>query len=80
MHLDEHSDILFFEPYDILTLGKTTDLDIVNSMLVSLIYNQLRFGNLIVNVAATALANLEKLEVSGLDRGVFEWESHFLLG
>lgn len=39
MHLDEHSDILFFEPYDILTFGKTTDLDIVNSMLVSLIYN-----------------------------------------
>jgi hypothetical protein len=34
---------------------------------------------LIVNVAATGLANLEKLEVGGLDRWMFEWQSHFLL-
>jgi hypothetical protein len=68
MHLDKHSNIFFLEPYDVLTLGKTTYLHIVHSMFVSIIYYELCLSNLIVNVAATGLANLEKLEVGGLDR------------
>jgi hypothetical protein len=68
MHLDKHSNIFFIEPYDVLTLGKTTYLHIVHSVLVPFIYHELSLRNLIVYVAATGLANLEKLEVSGLNR------------
>jgi hypothetical protein len=68
MHLDKHSNIFFLEPYDVLTLGKTTYLHIVHSVLVPFIYYELCLRNLIVYVAATGLANLEKLEVRGLDR------------
>jgi hypothetical protein len=80
MHLDKHSNIFFLEPYDVLTLGKTTYLHIVHTVLVPFIYYELCLGNLIVYVAATGLANLEKLEVGGLDRGMLEGQSHLLLG
>jgi hypothetical protein len=68
MHLDKHSNIFFLEPYDILTLGKATYLHIINSELVPFIYYELCLRNLIVYIAATGLANLEKLEVGGLNR------------
>jgi hypothetical protein len=68
MHLDKHSNIFFLEPYDVLTLSKATYLHIVHSMLVPFIYYKLCLRNLIVYVAAAGLANLEKLEVGGLDR------------
>ena len=79
MDLDIHSNILFLEPQDILTLSKTSDLHIVHSMLISFIYYELRLRNLIAYVGTTALANLEKLEVSWLNRRMLEGKSHLLL-
>ena len=79
MDLDIHSNILFLEPQDILTLRKASDLHIVHSMLISFIYYELRLRNLIAYVGTTALANLEKLEVSWLNRRMLEGKSHLLL-
>lgn len=79
VHLNAHPDAFFLEPQLILTLSQAADLHIVNPMLISLIHNQFGLANLVADVGATRLADLNELEISRLDRAVLERQSHLLL-
>jgi len=67
MHLDRHADTLFLEPQLVQAFGKSANLHIIDSVLVSFIDNKLGLANLIADIGATCLTHLEELEVSRLD-------------
>jgi hypothetical protein len=65
MHIDAHSDTLLLKPEKVAAGREVTQLDVVHTMLVTLVLDELGFAETILNIHVRGWVNLNKLEVCG---------------